>query len=518
MRRDTLLDRLRSESDPWDIIVIGGGATGLGAAVDSAARGYRTLLLEQHDFAKGTSSRSTKLIHGGVRYLRQGNVALVLEALRERRLLLQNAPHLVSGLSFVVPAYAWWSKPLYGLGLKLYDLLAGRDNLAASRRLSREETLVHLPTVRPAGLRGGTLYYDAVFDDARLAITLAQTVGDLGGLAINYARVRGLLKQGGLVSGVIATDEETGEGFELRARTVINATGVFEQTVRQMDDPAASSVTSCSQGVHIVLDREFLPGASALMVPSTDDGRVFFAIPWLGRIILGTTDTPVQSRQMEPLPLAKEVQFILSHAGRYLERKPEPSDALSVFAGLRPLIRPSVNRPPSAISRDHRVSVSGSGLVTIIGGKWTTYRRMGEAVVDRAAIVGGLEKRPCQTRTLRLRGWVEPGSGQVHPGVCPTDDSSTGDPAKEGSGPDRLLHPELPYRAHAVIRAVREEMARSVEDVLARRTRSLLLNARASIEAAPVVARLMAREMGRDEQWLRDQVSAYRDLACRYVL
>ena len=518
MRRDTLMDRLRAESDPWDIIVIGGGATGLGAAVDSAARGYRTLLLEQHDFAKGTSSRSTKLVHGGVRYLRQGNVALVLEALRERRLLLRNAPHLVSGLSFVVPAYAWWTKSLYGLGLKLYDLMAGRDNLAASRRLSREETLAHLPTIRPAGLRGGILYHDAVFDDARLAVTLAQTVGDLGGLAINYVRVHGLAKQGGLVSGVLATDEETGEGFELRARTVINATGVFEQAVRQMDDPAASSITSCSQGVHIVLDREFLPGASALMVPSTDDGRVLFAIPWHGRIILGTTDTPVQSRQLEPIPLAEEVQFILSHAGRYLERKPEPHDALSVFAGLRPLIRIGVNKPPSAISRDHRLSVSGSGLVTIIGGKWTTYRRMGEAVVDRAAIVGGLEKRPCQTKTLRLRGWVEPGAGQVHAGARRADDGPADRPAGEGSGPDRLLHPDLPYRGHEVLRAVREEMARSVEDVLARRTRSLLLNARASIEAAPVVARLMAREMGRDEQWVQDQVSAYRDLARHYVL
>ena len=517
MERNALLDRLRAETEPWDILVIGGGATGLGTAVDSAARGYRTLLLEQHDFGKGTSSRSTKLIHGGVRYMRQGQIALVVEALRERRLLLRNAPHLVHVQPFVVPGYAWWNKPFYGLGLKLYDALAGRNSLPGSRFLGRSDTLSRLPTLNPARLRGGVLYHDCVFDDARLAVTLAQTAVDLGGVPLNYAEVRALRKTNGRVSGAVAADVETGEEHEFRARAVVNATGVFEHVIRKMDEPDSPPLTTCSQGTHVVLGAEFLPGENAIMVPSTDDGRVLFAIPWLGRIVLGTTDVPVESRELEPRPLEGEVEFILRHAERYLDTKPGPSDALSVFTGLRPLGRTPARRPPSTISRDYSVHVSESGLVTMVGGKWTTFRRMGEVAVDKAVEVAGLDERRCRTKAMPLHGCTEAGAQGTVENAYGTDADAVRRLATEDPQLDQPLHPELPYHGRDVIWGVREEMARTVEDVLARRTRSLLLNARASMEAAPVVARLMAREMGHGETWIRAQCEAFVTLAQRYV-
>ena len=400
----------------WDVLVIGGGATGLGVAVESASRGYTTLLLEQSDFAKGTSSRSTKLVHGGVRYLQQGDVSLVLEALHERGLLIQNAPHLVHHLPFVVPVYDWWEGPFYGIGLRLYDALAGKLGLGPSKNLSREETLERIPTVEPDGLRGGVIYYDGQFDDSRLAITLARTLADLGGTPLNYARVTGLLRVdgtgggigtesssgsvSGAIEGVTAIDEESGREMEIRARVVVNATGVFTDEVRRMDEPAAGPMVTASQGVHIVLDRTFLPGDSAIMVPHTSDGRVLFAVPWHGRVVVGTTDTPVPEASLEPRALEEEVEFLLTHAIRYLTRDPVASDVLSVFAGLRPLVG-SPDSETKAISRDHTLMVSPSGLVTITGGKWTTYRRMGEDTVTQAAVVAGLPERESGTEKLR---------------------------------------------------------------------------------------------------------------------
>jgi glycerol-3-phosphate dehydrogenase len=421
MNRERSLARLAGQGGgrrPWDVLVIGGGATGLGAAVEAAARGYRTALLEGYDFAKGTSSRSTKLAHGGVRYLRQGDISLVIEALRERGLLLRNAPHLVHNLRFVVPSYEWWEGPFYGAGLKVYDLLAGRLGLGPSRLLSRDETLALLPTVEPAGLRGGVVYHDAQFDDARLAITLARTLDDLGGVPVNGVRVVGLLKSAGhrgLVAGVAARDDESGGLFEIPARVVVNATGVFADQVRRLDEPDAEPLLAPSQGVHLVLDRRFLPGDSAVLVPHTDDGRVLFAVPWLGRVVVGTTDTPVAAVDLEPRPLPQEVEFLLAHAGRYLTGHPRPQDVLACFAGLRPLVAGAgagggdgsaarLVRDTAALRRDHTLLVSASGLVTITGGKWTTYRRMGEDAIDAAAAVAGLPDRPSVTATLRLHG------------------------------------------------------------------------------------------------------------------
>ena len=516
--RSDLIARLAETPGYWDLVVIGGGATGLGTAVDAAARGYSTLLLEASDFGKGTSSRSTKLVHGGVRYLQQGNLSLVLEALRERGHLIRNAPHLVRDQPFVVPCYRRWERAYYGAGLKLYDWLAGRLGFGRSRLLSRDETLRQLPTVNPDGLTGGVLYHDGQFDDARLAVNLAQTVADLGGVPINYMRVTGLLKQDGRVRGVRAEDIETGETHEILARVVVNATGVFTDAIRQLDDLTAAPVIRPSQGIHLVLDRSFLPGASALMLPHTDDGRVLFAVPWHDRVVVGTTDTPVDTIDLEPRPLDEEVQFLLAHAGRYLTRPPRESDVLSTVAGLRPLVSEGGGTRTASISRDHWLNVSGSGLVTITGGKWTTYRKMGEDAVDAAVETAGLEHRPSVTMHRRLHGWLSGPPTDPALAVYGSDAPALRQLADEVPGGSERLHPDLPYCRAEVVWAARHELARTVDDVLARRTRALLLDARASLEAAPAVAALLADELGHDADWEAEQVAAFTEIARGYLV
>ena len=518
MNRDTLIAELKKNPRIWDFVIIGGGATGLGTAVEAASRGYSTLLLEQHDFSKGTSSRSTKLVHGGVRYLRQGNVALVLEALRERGLLRQNAPHLVKNQSFIVPNYDWWEGPFYGIGLKIYDKLAGDLGLGPSKHLSKEKTLEYIPTLEPEGLNGGVIYYDAQFDDSRLAINLLQTLFDQGGVGLNYMKVTGLLKANDLVSGVQVDDQENGDTYEIQARVVINATGIFTDSIRKMDNEDADSIIQPSQGVHIVLDKSFQPGDSAIMVPRTDDGRVLFAVPWHDRVIVGTTDTPVEEPSLEPRAMDEEVDFLLTHAARYLTKDPEPGDVLSVFAGLRPLVSFGDSKDTSSISRDHTLLIDPSGLVTITGGKWTTYRKMAEDTVNEASVVAGLDERDSVTENLRLHGWLKNAEAAQPYEMYGSDALSLKKIARENEGWDQPLHENLPYKPAEVVWAVRNEMARTVEDVLARRTRALLLDARASIEMAEPVADLMAAEMKQDHQWKSRQVEEYRKLAAEYLL
>lgn len=506
----------------WDVIVVGGGATGLGVAVDAQTRGYRTLLVEQRDFAQGTSSRSTKLVHGGVRYLKQGNVSLVVEALRERGLIFRNAPHLVRDLAFVVPRYRWWEGPFYGVGLKLYDRLAGELKLAPSQMLDPSQTLARIPNVETHHLLGGVVYHDAQFDDARLALALALTAADHGAVLLNYMRVEGLLKGAGMVEGVRVVDEEKGQVHEVRGRVVVNATGVFADQVRHLDEPSEKPLLAPSQGVHLVLEAAFQPGEAAIMVPHTDDGRVLFVIPWHQRVLVGTTDTAMPRPELEPRPLAEEVDFILRNAARYLRRDPGRADILSCFAGLRPLVQGKrAGRASKAVGREHLVLVSPAGLVSVLGGKWTTYRRMAQDTVDAAALVGGLPVRSCATEELHLHGWVpreELGSGWEDP-LHPYGAERERVAALIASDPawGRPLHPRLPYLMGQVAWAVREEMVRTLEDVLARRTRSLLLDARASVEAAPRVAQVLARELGRDEAWAKDQVENYTRLAAGYL-
>ncbi len=518
MNRDEAIAQIAA-SDVWDVVIIGGGATGLGAAVEASSRGYRTLLLEQSDFAKGTSSRSTKLVHGGVRYLKQGNVSLVLEALRERGRLIHNAPQLVKNLPFIVPRYDWWEGPFYGVGLRVYDMLAGKLGLGPSRNLDVDETIDLIPTLEPEGLRGGTVYHDGQFDDARLAITLARTAVDHGGVVANHVRVVGLVKTSCLVSGVIAQDVESGIEHTILARVVVNATGVFVDNIIAMDQPDAKPILQPSQGVHLVLPRSFQPGEAAIMVPKTDDGRVLFAVPWLDRVVVGTTDTPVDVTSLEPRALPEEIEFLLTHAARYLTHDPEPDDVLSVYAGLRPLVKVDSEDLTSELSRDHTVVIGSSGLVTVTGGKWTTYRKMGEDVIDRAIVVGGLEERPSITESLHLHGYVDMhdtlGEGLSEYG---SDASAIRGIVDADSHLGELLHPNLPYIEAEIVWATRSEMARTVEDALARRIRALLLDARASDEIAPRAAALMATELGRDHAWETEQVATYRSLARGYVL
>lgn len=515
MNREHMLERLGVESS-WDVIIIGGGATGLGVAVDASTRGLKTLLLEAHDFAKGTSSRSTKLVHGGVRYLEQGDIPLVLEALRERGLLHRNAPHIVHHLSFIVPRYKWWEGPFFGIGMKVYDALAGKLNLSPSKILSRDETLRRIPNIESENLLGGVEYFDGQFDDSRLAVTLAQTSADHGAALLNYVRVTGLGKTGGMVDSLTCRDEETGKTYTLKARVIINATGIFADEIRLMDEPTAPRAVQPSQGVHLVFDRDFLQGDSAIMVPHTDDGRVLFVIPWHGKVLVGTTDTAMDKAELEPRALDDEIGFILRNAARYLARDPKREDILSIFAGQRPLVRPpGKGGATKAISRNHEVLVSDSGLVTIVGGKWTTYRKMAEDTLDHATLIGGIDNKPCVTENLQLHGWRSPNA-------APLPDAynvygSDADQIAKLPGANILLHARLPYTHANVLWAAREEMARSVEDVLSRRTRALLLDAHAAIEAAPATAALLAQELGRDKAWEAAQVEEFNTLAAGYL-
>jgi glycerol-3-phosphate dehydrogenase len=521
LSRNENLDRLRCE-ETWDVVVIGGGATGLGAAVDAAARGLRTLLLEAHDFAQGTSSRSTKLIHGGLRYLARGNVSLVREALHERGLLLRNAPHLVHPREFIVPAYRWLDLPYYGAGLKVYDWLAGRLNLGSSHRITAAEVIARIPTISRRRLRGGIAYLDGQFDDSRLAIALARTLTDLGAAALNYAPVTGFTRRAGRIAGVFVHDAETGEEFTIAARAVINATGVYADSIRRLDDAgvAAAPMLTPSQGTHVVIDRSFLPGASALMVPRTDDGRVLFTIPWRDRVLVGTTDTPVADIPIEPQPQREEIQYLLDHIARYITPGPSAHDVLSTFAGLRPLLRGRHDGVSTArLSREHAVEISQSGLITITGGKWTTYRRMAADAVDQAARVGNLSAPPSATEDLKLHGWqARPDASDGALSVYGSDTPVLEALAAKRPEWNRPLNASLPHREAEVIWAVRHEAARSVEDVLARRTRSLFLDARASMEAAPRVADLLADELGRDASWRERQVTSFRELARGYFV
>jgi glycerol-3-phosphate dehydrogenase len=499
------------------VLVIGGGASGFGAAVEAAARGYRTLLIERFDFAKGTSSRSTKLVHGGVRYLEQLNVTLVLDALRERGHMLRNAPHLVHDLSFVVPAYSYFTLPYYGFGLKVYERLSGRLSFGASKLLSREQTVEMLPGIASDGLRGGVLYHDGQFDDARYVVTLLRTLQELGGTAINYVEATGLLQRNGQTVGVQARDSESDTLFELQAKVVVNATGVFSEDVLAMDGAPRGSLLAMSQGTHFVLPHSFLSGDAALMVPKTADGRVLFAIPWHGATLVGTTDEAVERASAEPHSMASERSFLFEHIARYFGRKPQAEEILSVWSGLRPLVRKG-NGKTSKLSRDHTILVSKSGVVTVTGGKWTTYRRMGQDAIDHAAEVAGLPKVASRTLDLKLHGWTDQSASVAESErVYGTDLPMIQQMSAENPALEQLLHPRLPYRLREVVWAARYEMARTVEDVLARRMRALFLDARAAIEAAPAVADLLAKELGRTDAWREKDLRSFLTMAQGYV-
>jgi len=503
----------------WDVIIIGGGATGLGTALDAALRGFKTLLLEQSDFAKGTSSRSTKLVHGGVRYLAQGNVALVYESLYERGLLLQNAPHLVKRQSFVIPCYSWFSKLKHLIGLKIYDWLAGRYSFGPSGLLSSKNLRESMPEIRQQDLKGGVEYWDGQFDDSRLAINIAQTAAEKGATLVNYFKVTGLSKSAtGKIEGVIGLDEESKQEFKLRGKVVINATGVFVDDILQMDVATRKPLVRPSQGVHIVINKSFLSGDRAMMIPETSDGRVLFAVPWHNHLVVGTTDTPLKKQSLEPVALPEEVHFILETAGQYLSKKPTTKDVLAVFAGLRPLAAPDKDiKSTREISRSHKLIVANSGLITITGGKWTTYRKMAEDTIDKAIKVGRLPQVVCNSKAQKIHGFTEkPGTGPL--AVYGSDEKNIEYLMEQSPKLSEKLLLNYPYTKAQVIWAVRSEMARTIEDVLARRLRILFLDARAALAMAPEVASLMATELGFDKKWEVDQVESFKKIASKYFL
>ena len=519
MNRNLNLEKLKN-TPLWDVIVIGGGATGLGTAVEAATRGYKTLLLEQADFAKGTSSRSTKLVHGGVRYLAQGDISLVLEALKERGLLRQNAPHLVRNQVFIIPTYEWWDGPFYTVGLKVYDLMSGKLGLGPSERIDTEAVIRAIPNLKKEGLKGGVIYYDGQFDDARLAVSLAQTLEDNRGTALNYCRITNILKdEMGFVDGVKILDEENNEVYEIKGKTVVNATGVFADSIIQMDHPETKRTIVPSQGVHIILDRKFLQGDAAIMIPKTTDGRVLFAVPWHDKVVVGTTDTLMDEISLEPRALPEEIDFILNTAGEYLVYPPKKSDVRSVFAGLRPLAAPEEEgEKTKEISRSHKITISASGLLTITGGKWTTYRKMGEDVIEKAILIGGLEEAPSVTANMPIHGYVKSFDETDPLNYYGSDRDKIKSLSLKDKSMEDVLVEGFPYTKAEVVWAVREEMARTVEDFLARRSRLLLLDARKSMKAAPAVAKIIAEELGFRRRWQREQVEDYTALAKGYIL
>jgi glycerol-3-phosphate dehydrogenase len=486
MNRDSSIARLAADA-PWDVLVIGGGATGLGCALDAASRGLKTALVERGDFAHGTSSRSTKLAHGGVRYLRAGQFSLVAQSLTERERLRRNAAGLVRDGAFLVPAYRFHERAWYGLGLALYGILAPGGG--ETRVLSRAAAATRVPGLKTDGLRGGVLYHDGQFDDARLALSLASTATRLGATVANYARADALLKHAGRVRGATVTDLETNRTFDVTARTVINAAGTGADVIRRMDDADARAMITTSRGTHIVLDAAFSPGETAIMIPRTDDGRVLFVIPWRGRLLVGTTDVPVAHAEDEPSAAPDDIDYLLAHASRYLTRAPARADIKSAFAGLRPLLAGSGRT--ASLSRDHRVVVSPGGLVTITGGKWTTFRHMAEDAVTRACRGAGIDARPSRTGRLKI------------------DDNPwgvTADPLEIGAMTGEVSE----AAADAFVRdAARNDMARTISDVLARRSRALFLDARGARALAPRVAATLARELGRDDAWRREQIACF---------
>ena len=516
----SLLVKALKEEEQWDVLIIGGGATGLGIAVDAVVKGFKTLLVEQDDFAKATSSRSTKLVHGGVRYLAQGNIGLVREALKERGILLKNAPHLTRNESFIIPCFSWGAGLFYAAGLTMYDWLAAGKSIGKSKFITKKEVEIRLPVLKRASLKCGVLYHDGIFDDARLALNLAQTAVEKSAVAVNYCKVVSLLKnEEQRICGATIIDKETKEAIEVKAKVVVNATGVFADDLLKMDRPESGPLIRPSQGIHLVLDHCFLQSQDAIMIPHTDDGRVLFAIPWQGKVLIGTTDTPLETPSLEPRALEKEIEFVLKTAGKFLSREPKRADVLSVFAGLRPLAA-SGDKPAKTkeISRSHKVIISESGLVSVIGGKWTTYRKMAEDAINKIMDHHLLPVKSGSTENVKIYGYsvneniLDPlyqyGSDKPHIEKLKKENEYFATP----------LSKKTKITVAQVIWAVRNEMARTVEDVLARRTRVLFSDSKLAGELAPVVADIMMKEFNYDQEWRKNQVDEFCQLARSYSL
>ena len=520
MNRDKILKTASKFSEPYDIIVIGGGATGIGIALEASTRGYKTLLLEMSDFTKSTSSKSTKLVHGGVRYLAQGDIALVREACIERGRLLKNAPHLVKNQSFVIPTFGWFDEIKFTVGLMFYDFLAGRYSLGRSYRISKKKAIEKVPVFNKDIITAGVVYHDGQFDDSRLAVNVLQSAYEHGAYILNYMEVINLVKDAkGIISGVVAKDLESGTQYTFQGKTVVNATGVFADDILRMDTPTHERSIVPSQGIHIVLPKKFLPGNYAVMIPKTSDGRVLFAIPWHNEIVVGTTDTLIDTPSLEPKALDSEIEFILSTTGKYLTMQPKRSDVLSVFAGLRPLAAPKAKgRKTKEISRSHKIIKSESDLFTIVGGKWTTFRKMAEDMIDTIEQHKLWKKTQSKTHNLKLHGYKKEVDYSDPYYFYGTDKESILNLAETEPGMNRVISQKFKLIKAQVVWSVRHEMARTLEDLLSRRIRCLILDAREAVRIAPDVASIMAEELGRDKSWEESQVKTFEELAKSYFL
>lgn len=519
MNREKMLKEVEKADSIYDIIIIGGGATGIGIAFEASARGYKTVLLEKSDLAKSTSSKSTKLLHGGVRYLAQGDIALVREACVERGRLLRNAPHLTNNQAFIIPAFGWFDELKFTIGLMLYDILAGGYGIGKSSRISKKRVLERVPAISPRKVTAGIIYHDGQFDDSRMAVNVAQSAVKQGAHILNYIEVKGVMKStAGMVSGVLVQDMESGKQFNISGRAVVNATGVFADDILQIDKPGLSKTIKPSQGVHVILDKSFFPGNYALMIPKTDDGRVLFAVPWHNKLVVGTTDTPIDKASLEPVPLKEEIDFILTTAGKYLIKAPQISDILSVFAGLRPLAVPqNGSAKTKEISRSHKIIVSESHLFTMVGGKWTTFRRMAQDMIDKVERVKNWPKTKSYTKDIKIHGYTADVDHLDPMYVYGSDKEKILELSKLEPGMDLVLSDSLNLIKAQVVWAVREEMARNIEDVLARRTRCLFLDARETIKIAPAVASIISKELGKDHEWEKNQVSEFIKVAGTYL-
>lgn len=515
MNRPHAVRRLAEEE--FDVLITGGGATGTGCALDAQVRGFKTALIEQEDFAAGASSRSTKLIHGGVRYLEKAardidfsQVKFVREALLERAVMIRNAPYLAGHLPLVIPVYSSFDKLYYAVGLNIYDLLAGRHNLAPSRRLDRTETLALLPSLRnDARLKGGILYWDGQFDDARYAVMLARTAADNGAAVANHVRLLDFEKNAGVLVAALVRDELTGREFRIRAKAFINATGAFADHVRSLARPQARPRLKPTKGIHIVLPREVIPGATALLIPKTDDGRVIFAIPWHEAVLVGTTDSESDTVANAPPVLDEEIMYLLDHLNRYLARPLAPQDVRASFAGLRPLLDAGGVEDTKFLSRGHDVEIDGSGLISVLGGKWTTYRLMAKDAIDVLALRLGAGSPECTTEEVPLYGAVAGETGeavrQLRSRTGWNDDVCRHLYTSYGAAADGIVNiaherPSLavplvqgyPYLAAEVVYVAREEMACTPDDVLSRRLRLATVSSEAARQALPVVEALLA--------------------------
>ncbi len=523
-----------------DVLVVGGGITGAGVALDAASRGYRVGLVERRDFASGTSSRSTRLVHGGIRYLPQGHLGLVRDALRERQLLFRLAPHLVRPLGFVVPLYQGARRPLgmrlpaflqplaplgVRAGLWAYDLFS-RDPRLRHRLLSREEVAQLVPDLRTEGLRSTLLYWDGQTDDVRLTHAVLATARRYGALTVNYAELVGLVRSHGRIRAAGVADQLTGRTVEVPVRWVVNATGIWAERVASLEGASAVRIRH-SKGVHLVLRREAVEASAALVIPETDDGRLAFLVPWGGRFVLGTTDEPYEGDLDGPPVTSQDAAYLLDHASRYLRRPLRASDVTAVYAGIRPLVSRSGGSTAS-LSRDHVVVASRSGLVTVTGGKLTTYRRMAQDAVDAVARLEGTG-RPSSTHRILLSGaeGVEEAARELeNAGLDPdqrehllaTYGSCAAEVlrlAREDPALAVRLVPGLPHLLAEVAYACRAEYAVTLADCLYLRTRIAVLDGEAADRAAPAVAQQMARELGWDPEELERQVRRYRDLRTR---